>query len=218
MTQELKHLIERIEREGVDKAEARAERIVSDARAKAGDIVRRAEDEAERIRAEAEADAAKSEERGRATLSHAARDVLLTVNTAIQNIMRDLVAEAVDEAMSVETVKRMLENMCTECALREGEHRLDILVGPENEKQMVHFFAERYKQKLARGVELHVDNDILKGFKVSLRGDNVYLDFTAEAVAEALSEFLRPHLAEIVTHAAKIEGGIEAACRELDQQ
>jgi V/A-type H+-transporting ATPase subunit E len=58
---------------------------------------------------------------------------------------------------------------------------------------------------MSKGLELHVDNEILKGFKVSFADDHVYLDFTQEAIAEALTTFLRPKLAEIVGRVAKGE-------------
>jgi V/A-type H+-transporting ATPase subunit E len=41
---------------------------------------------------------------------------------------------------------------------------------------------------------------------VSFTDDHVYLDFTQEAIAEALTAFLRPKLAEIVGRVAKKAG------------
>ena len=35
-------------------------------------------------------------------------------------------------------------------------------------------------------------------------------------VAQALSQLLRPHLAEIVTHAARIKNGVAGVCTSLD--
>ena len=52
------------------------------------------------------------------------------------------------------------------------------------------------------GVEIKTDNEIIKGFTVGLKGQDVYIDFTSEAIAEALMKFLRPQLADIVNEAA----------------
>jgi V/A-type H+-transporting ATPase subunit E len=56
---------------------------------------------------------------------------------------------------------------------------------------------------MVHGLELHVDNEILKGFRVSFADDHAYLDFTNEAIADSLTAFLRPKLAEIVSRVAK---------------
>ena len=50
---------------------------------------------------------------------------------------------------------------------------------------------------------------IFKGFKVSFVDDHVYHDFTKEAIAESLTNFLRPQLAEIVHRVAQEESQTE---------
>ena len=43
----------------------------------------------------------------------------------------------------------------------------------------------------------------LSGFKVAFKDRNVYLDYTGEAIAEALGAFLRPELAKTVSAIAR---------------
>ena len=78
-----------------------------------------------------------------------------------------------------------------------------VLISEADQKELVKFFVDKYREKMVRGIELHVDNEILKGFKVSFADDHVYLDFTQEAISDALTTFLRPKLAEIVSRVAK---------------
>ena len=66
--------------EGVAKAEAEAEQIISGAKARAASIVREAEAKAQEMTAVAEEEAKVFTERSRATLHQAARDLLLSVN------------------------------------------------------------------------------------------------------------------------------------------
>lgn len=71
-----------------------------------------------------------------------------------------------------------------------------------------------YKEAVERG-QLKVDESIEKGFKVSFRNDQVYQDVTAEAIAEALNELLRPHLGNIVKRVAIEDPSLKAYCSVL---
>lgn len=216
MSEELSHLIERIREEGVAKAEAEAEQIITGAKARAAAIVREAEATAQEMVATAEEEAKVFTERSRATLLQAARDLLLSVNEGVENIMQGLVAEAVRESLDTDCIKRMLEGIAQSCDLLKGTADISVLVRPEDEKELVRYFAELYKRKLAAGIELHTSSDILRGFRIAFKDQAVYLDFTEEAVAQALSQLLRPHLAEIVTHAARIKSGVAGVCTGLE--
>ena len=84
MAEELQSLLDKIQSEGVAKAEARAAEIVAEAEKKAADVVAEAERKAAETRAAAEADAATLQSRAEASLRQAARDVRLQVGAAIQ--------------------------------------------------------------------------------------------------------------------------------------
>ena len=217
MSEDLQPLIERIQKQGVDKAQAEAERILENAREQAADIVRKAEDKKKRLLEQAREEAKTYEERSVKTLEQAARDVLITVSHGIENIMSDLVAESVDQAMDEQLLKNMLAKIVDRCAAKSGDVRWDVLVSPEDKEKLIQFFADLYKQKMAAGVQLKADNDILKGFKVSFQEGNVYLDFSSEALAESLSGLLRPHLADIVKRVAHDGMGFDRIKKCLQQ-
>ena len=92
---------------------------------------------------------------------------------------------------------------------------MEILVSPEDHETLIKTFANLYRQRMITGLTLKADNDILKGFKISFKDDHVYLDFTNEAVAESLSQLLRPHLSEIVKQVASEQPTLERVCSEL---
>jgi len=205
MGEELQPLLEQIRKEGVDKAQAEADEILSQAKEKAAKTVREAEGKAKELVAKAEKDAEVYTQRSIATLEQAARDVLITVGQGIENILSEIVTESVDEALNTEVLEKMMVSMAESCAQQHGETRIEMLVSESDQDELVQFFAAKYSEKMSEGFELHVDNEILKGFKVSFADDHVYLDFTQEAIAEALTAFLRPKLAEIVGRVAKGE-------------
>lgn len=204
MAEELQHLIERIQKEGVEKADAQAAKIIAQAKEKAAAHVREAEEKSRALVAKGEKDAQAFMERSIRSLEQAARDLLITVGQGVENILSDLVAESVDKALTIQVLEQMLVKMAEAYAARGGEEsRLELLVSDKDKQEIVKFFADRYKDQLVRGVKLHVDNDIFKGFKVSFADGRVQHDFTREAIAESLVNFLRPQLAEIVHRVAR---------------
>ncbi len=215
MTQDLQPLIDQIRQEGIDTANAEAEDILAKARKKAASIVQEAEDKKRSMLDEAQNNARIYEERSRKTLEHAGRDLLITVRQAIERILSDLVVETVDQAMGIEVIQDMLVKMAEQCAAHSGESRMEILVSPEDHETLIKTFANLYRQKMISGLTLKADNDVLKGFKISFKDDHVYLDFTSEAVAESLSQLLRPHLSEIVKQVASEQPTLEQACSDL---
>ncbi len=203
MAEELQPLLDQIRKEGVEKAETEAAEILAQAKEKAAQTVRDAEAKAKELVAKAETDAEVFTERSIATIEQAARDVLITVGQGIENIISEIVAESTTDALNTEVLEQMLVNMAQSCAEKQGETRIEMLVSEADQKELVKFFAAKYSDKMGHGIELHVDSEILKGFKVSFADDHAYLDFTQEAIAEALTTFLRPKLAEIVGRVAQ---------------
>ncbi len=204
MAEELDHLIEKLQSEAITKAERDAAEIISKAKEKAAQLVKEAEKESETIIADADREAQQYTERSIRTLEQVARDLLISVGQGVENILDDLVRESLDEAMDISVIKDMLTRMAeTYMARSDKERRIDLLVSPEDQKMLVKFYAERYRQKLGDSIEIRPDRSISKGFRVHFTNDHAHHDFTKEAIAEALSKYLRPHLADIILKVAR---------------
>ncbi|QKS27691.1 MAG: V-type proton ATPase subunit E [Accumulibacter sp.] len=210
MAIELQHLIDRINQEAVEKGEQEANRIVARAREQAAALVREGEAAARAHLEKAEKDSEVFVERSTRTLEQAARDLLISVGQAVENIIADIVSDATDEALDPDTLKRMMVKMAQAYAERNGtESRIEVLVGKEDQSELVRFFARQYRHRLVRGLNIRADAGVRRGFRVILDNDRVHHDFTRPAIAEALGNFLRPHLAEIVFRAARAASSSE---------
>lgn len=211
MAEELQHLIERIQREAVDTGEKQATQLVTQAREKAAALVREAELKAQAHLQKAEQDAQQYTQRSLQTLQQASRDLLITVGQGVENIVAKLALGAVDKALTPDTVRDMLVKMA-EAYMSHGERdrKIEVLLSPADQQKLVAFFKDRYREQLAQGLVIQGDERVFKGFQVSFDGGRVKHQFTPEAIAEALSNFLRPHLAEIVYQVAR-PGGVAKA-------
>lgn len=195
MAEELKHLIEQIQKEGVSKADEQANTILTQAREKAAKIVSEAEDKAHKSLKRAKTEAEAFAERSVKTLEQAARDLLITVGQGCEKVVSEVLGQQVDQALSDELLKKMI------AGLVEQGNDVGLSVSPEDKKALADFCAEQAR-KSGKEIELISDSEILSGFKVGIKGKDVYLDYTGEAIANALAAFLRPELAKIISAVA----------------
>ena len=186
--EDLQGLLEKINREGVEQADAEAKRIVDEAKAKAEAIVREAGEKAAKAKAEAEADAKASVARANETISQAARDVVLGVKDAITSLLVRLLTEGVDRALADEATSVGLVTTAIGELTGPGE----ITCGPQ--------LAKALNAQLAKLGSFSVTTDatVGSGFTVKLDGGRVEHSFTSEVIAGELAKRLRPDLAKLI--------------------
>ena len=202
MTEELQGLLERIQKEGVAKAEAEAERIQQEAHAKARQAVADAERRAEDIRAHARKDAEALVEHGTQSIRQAARDVLLSVEQSLRETLRRIVLGDVRSALTPERTAELVARV-VEAYVGRGKDPSDlaVLLPEAQRKDIEQAFLADVREKLAGGIEIASEGGIVSGFRVSEKDGRIEHDFTAEAIAETICAMLRPRLAEIVASA-----------------
>ena len=202
MAEDLQSLLDRIREDGVEKADARAAEIVQAAEQKAAKIVNDAEEKARQTLAKAEEDAQVFTERSTKALEQAARDVVLSVGSAITKTVEGLVAERVGKELSKDLLEDMLEDVVKAYASKATKRdQVEILLSPKDQEKLQDFFMSELRKEAESGLTIKSDDRILGGFQVSIKNRNVHHDFTQESIAEALCELVRPRLAEIIQSA-----------------
>ena len=192
MAEELQSLIEKINRDGVEKAAAEAAKIVSAAKDEAAAIVKSAKDEAAKFAADAKADAEASAERAKETLRQAARDAVISVEGAVTRLLEKVLAADVDAALSDPATAAGIAAEAVKNIVASGE-----ISAPAK-------IADSVRSSLAAKTNLTVaiDETIGTGFTVKLDGGRVEHDFTGTTVAGELAKRLRPDLAAIMRETA----------------
>jgi V/A-type H+/Na+-transporting ATPase subunit E len=199
MPEDLQLLIDRLQREAVDEGQRRARTIVEEAEAKAAALVREAEAKAERLLERAAHDAEAFTERSTFALEQAGRDLLIVVSQSVERLLGSLVHESLMEELRPGLLAEMLAKMADAYAARGGrERRMQVLLGEDDVEELVRLYAQRYRDRVREGVELKLDNSVVKGFRLAMVDDHVEHDFTIDAIADALTHHLRPHLAKIL--------------------
>jgi V/A-type H+-transporting ATPase subunit E len=207
MDEQLQGLLDRIHREGVERADAEAARIVGEAEERAAGIIGDAERRAAELRNAAETDAAATLERGHTALEQAGRDFLLSLQKSIESVLRATLCETVAEALTPDIMAQILVRLADAYAAHDmNESRVDVLLSPEDRDAVGAIVMEKYRDLVRQGLNLRPDERVEDGFKVSFVDYNLYHDFSAEALAEALAPVLKPPLGDIVRRAAAEQG------------
>ncbi len=190
MSEDLQSLLEKINRDGVQKAQAQADKIVADAKAKADAIVKAAESSAAAAKADADKAAAAYAERAKETIRQAARDIVLDAKNSVDALLDKLLAENVGKALSdPATVQKLVGDAVVEFASK-GD--VDVALAPKVAATLAASLAAKGNFKVV------TDETLDTGFTVKLDGGRVEHSYTKEVIAEELAKRLRPDLAELV--------------------
>ena len=190
MAEELQQLLEKIQHEGVDKANAEAKAILDKANAEAKAIVEKAKEEAAATTAKAEADAQAFAERANKTIGQAARDTVMEVKNGVNKFFEGLLAQDVKTALADNAAALAAE------AIKALAAGTDAQVAANT--QLAEALRAQFAAGAANGVQVVTDESVGTGFSVRLDGGRVEHDFSEKAIAAALAKRLRPDLAKIV--------------------
>ncbi len=193
MTQDLQHLLEKIRRDGVDKAKADADTIVEAARMQALSIVEAARAEATQITTDARIEAQAFEHRAEETIRQSARDTVLNVEKAVTALLTGVLLKDVTAALnSAELVSGLVVEAVR--AYLDGKGPIEVAATAR--------LADALRATLAAealgGVTVVTDATLGSGFRIRLANGRIEHAFTGAAVADSLAKHLRPRLAALM--------------------
>ena len=199
---QVQELIDKIKKDGIESASEEAARLKREAEAEARQIIEAAHKEAEAIIARGKQDAERSEKAGIAELEQASRNLVLAFKGEIQVLLDKLVNQQLGASYGDDTLKAALPDMLKAWAAR-GEDSLAVLLPEAQLAKLQGFFTEKLTAELKKGVELKPGRNLAAGFRIANKDCSAYYDFSADSVAELLSAYLNPRLAEILKTSAK---------------
>jgi V/A-type H+-transporting ATPase subunit E len=201
MDVQLKELIDRIKSEGIETAEEQARNIVEEAEKKAKQIIAEAEKEADGLRRQAEEDAARREQTARESIRQAGRDLIISLQKKLQSLFDAVIYTETAGALQGEGLQKAIKELMDHW--NEDVSDLRLLVAEKELQKLEKGLRDKLSVLLSKGMELKPLANVEAGFHVSYKDGSAYFDFTAEGIAEILSEFLNPKLAELLKEAVK---------------
>ena len=188
MAEDLQAILEKINREGIEKARAEADGILAAAKEEAAKIVADARSQAEKAKADAAKAAADYEARSAATVAQVARDTVSKVEGDVRALLERLLTRQVEKSLGEEATVAALVTEAVKGFAATGE----IAIGPK----LADALAASLKGLGAFTVV--TDPTLDTGFSVKLEGGRVEHSFTGPVVAAEMARRLRPDLAALL--------------------
>ena len=198
MAEDLQNLIERIQKEAVNKADEKSAAIIAKANEEASRILESAKVEAAAVLEKADKDSAAYAERSERAIQQAARDVLISVGRRIEKMISEILSREVEKNLSENTIKDMLLLLA-----RNYSTDTELVFSEADKAKLSSFAVGEFAKVLGKGVKVESDSGIKFGFRVKVDNGKVSHEFTSDEIAASLASVVRPELAKIVSEAAQ---------------
>jgi V/A-type H+-transporting ATPase subunit E len=203
---QVQELITKIKKDGIESASEEAAKIKHEAQTEARGIIEAAQKEAAEIIAKGKQDAERSEKAGIAALEQASRNLMLAFKGEIQALLDSIVISQMGKSLNDDVLKTIIPELIRSWSAKRGSGGADslavLLPAPSLDKLRT-FFKTRLTAELKKGLELKADPHLVAGFRIANKDGSAFYDFSAESVAEQISAYLNPKLAEILKTSAK---------------
>ena len=198
MAEDLQNLIERIQKEAVNKADEKSAAIIAKANEEASRILESAKAEAAAVLEKADKDSAAYAERSERAIQQDARDVLISVGRRIEKMISEILSREVEKNLSENTIKDMLLLLA-----RNYSTDTELVFSEADKAKLSSFAVGEFAKVLGKGVKVESDSGIKFGFRVKVDNGKVSHEFTSDEIAASLASVVRPELAKIVSEAAQ---------------
>jgi len=203
MDVQLQELVNKIKKDGVEAAEAKAAEILSKAEEKAAAIQAAAKKESEETIRKAEVESARLEQAAVSAIKQAGRNLLISFREGITAELDALVRSETAAAYDAGTLKTLVPAAVKGWISQTGSDDLAVILSPGDAKKLESEFGAALKAEIAKGLEIKPDSGVAGGFRIGTRDGASYYDFSAESVADLFSAYLNPKVAAVMREAAK---------------
>ncbi len=202
MTEDIQDLIDKIHQDGIKAAERKAQVIEDEARQRADAILSQAKRDAEKMLSDAKERIALEDERERALLAQAGRDLLLSLREEIHAMLGQIVASDIRQALTPETLFRLLIEIFRNYATESGGE-MWVSLNKSDKELLERHYLQRLNQEMGRKILLKQGDDVHGGFTISFDIGKSRYDFTDKALADYIGTYLKPKLNTILQGAVE---------------
>ncbi|WNY62573.1 V-type ATP synthase subunit E [Borreliella carolinensis] len=193
---EVKDLINKIKKDGLEEAERASNDIILKAKREAEEIVARAEEAARVLRVKSEKEANDYKSHALEASRQAIRDLIIGVEKNLKSLFENALKDNVSEVFSDNNFLAELIIKITD-SWAKGE-KLVIQLNESDFSSLEQILKLKLGNKLKEGMELRPFRGISKGFKIQKKNIGLHYDFSAETIADILFGYLNPRFKEVI--------------------
>ena len=190
----LDQLIQRLQVEGVDRAESMAADILKQAEERARRIVAEAEEKAAEILNQSREDLQSREQALKDRLKTQGRDLLLLSRQRLQEAFADFVAQSLNKEIQPKFLAQCLEQLAQGI---DPDQPVSLILPEETKADLAQELANRFGQALGKEVEVGRKKGLEQGFWVRLEEEERYFDFSLAHLSEIFMQLMSGNLKEI---------------------
>lgn len=177
---QIEDLVSSIKKDGIDAANAEAEKIIADAKAKAEKIVADAKAQQEKIQEQSKNEIDVLRESAKVAAMQAQRDAVLLFKEAVKQEFGKLLEADIKKALDTETLAVLIK------AVLNGEDPAGFEAEIAKAQEGIR---GELAAKLNNGLEIKISNDFDAGFRLSSKDGSGYFDCSDEEIAAMLAPF-----------------------------
>lgn len=195
MENKIQELTDKIYREGVEKGNEEAQRLISSAREEAAKIVEEARKEAESILVAARKSAAETAENTQSEIKLFAEQAVNALKSEVTSLLNNqVVTEAVKGFIAdKEYLNKFIVSLAAQWSVNEP-----IVISTSDAESLKKYFAVNAKALLDKGVKIEQVNGTKALFTISPADGSYKVNFGEEEFENYFKDFLRPQLVEML--------------------
>jgi V/A-type H+-transporting ATPase subunit E len=194
MENKVQEITDKIYREGVEKGQAEAQKIVDAAETEKAALLKKAQQEADKIVADAKKSAEELNRNTQSELQLYAGRAVEALKSEIADLVTDSVVQtAVSETVNSEWLQKLMLSLATDWVTKEN-----VVIQTADAAALTQFFAGKAKDLLNRGVQIEQVNGKTARFAIMPADRGYRVQFGEAEFVAYFKEFLRPQLVEML--------------------
>ena len=200
MHNKIKELTEKIQREGLEKANKEAGEIIGEAQKKAEKIVNDAKKEAEKIQEESKKSSKDFSEKMKSEVRMSQQQALAGFKKEITELIQaNVVDEPVKSSLDDKKfMQKLIESVVKNWKDSDEDSGLQILLSKEDLKDAEDYFKEKVNSMLSKGLVIKEYPGIKKGFEIQPEEGNYKISMTDEAFEQFIRDHFKPKTVEFL--------------------
>lgn len=195
MENKIQELTDKIYREGVEKGNEEAQRLICEAQKKAEKMIEEAQKQADEIISMAKKSADELKENTKSELKLFAGQALNALKTEVTNLLTN---QTVSEAVKNFTVEKDYLNMFIVNLAKQWVENEPVVISVADAENLKKYFSKNAKDLLDKGVKIENVNGSKVLFTISPADGSYKVNFGEEEFENYFKDFLRPQLVQML--------------------
>ena len=196
MSEELQSLLDKINADGIQKAEAEAAKIIADAKCEAEKIIADAKRESEAVCAGAASDAEALKARAVSAANQAARDIILQLRADLVTRLNAAVAASASSALSPEFMAQLIKALAEKFAA-SPDAGLTVRCAVKDTAALDAALKGALADSIKTDPVMIASPEISAGIQVEFNNSDCCFDFSEAAVSDLLAAYAGEQLAAV---------------------